>query len=137
MNIRYVGGLLSAFALTGDQVFKEKAEYVADKLLPAFYTKTGIPRSMINFKTGKSASYGWTGGNSVLAEFGTCHLEFAYLSDVTGNSVYRERVQKIRSFLKDMDKPKGLYPNYLDYNSGTWGEREYFITCQNCTFWHT
>jgi mannosyl-oligosaccharide alpha-1,2-mannosidase len=47
------------------------------------------------------------------------------LSDITGNSVYRERVQNIRSVLKEMDKPKGLYPNYLNPKTGKWGQREY------------
>lgn len=51
-NIRYVGGLLAAYALTGDDLFKNKAEYVANKLLPAFNTSTGIPRTYVNFETG-------------------------------------------------------------------------------------
>lgn len=129
MNIRFVGGFLSAYALTGDQLFKDKAQYVAEKLLPAFYTKTGIPKAMINFKTGASGNYPWTGGQSILSEFGTLHLEFAYLSDVTGESKYKERVQKIRNVVKEADKPRGLYSNYIDSNTGTFGEREfaYFI----------
>ncbi|CAO1377523.1 unnamed protein product [Diamesa serratosioi] len=123
-NIRYVGGLLAAYALTGDQLFKEKAQYVADKMLPAFQTPTGIPYALINFKTGSSKNYGWaSGGSSILSEFGTLHLEFVYLSDITGNSVYRERVQNIRSVLKELEKPKGLYPNYLNPKTGKWGQQ--------------
>ena len=34
--IRYLGGLLSTYSLTGDVVFREKAVEVADRLLPAF-----------------------------------------------------------------------------------------------------
>ena len=34
--IRYLGGLLSTYSLTGDAVFREKAVEVADRLLPAF-----------------------------------------------------------------------------------------------------
>ena len=33
------------------QMFRLKAEEVARKLLPAFSTSTGIPKSLINFKT--------------------------------------------------------------------------------------
>lgn len=51
-NIRFVGGLLACFALTGDVLFKEKAQQIADKLLPAFQTQTGIPNALVNFKTG-------------------------------------------------------------------------------------
>lgn len=53
-NIRYVGGLLSCYAFTGDPMFKEKAQYVAEKLLPAFQTPTGIPNALVNLKTGVS-----------------------------------------------------------------------------------
>lgn len=125
-NIRFVGGLLAAYALTGDNIFKDKAQYVADKMLPAFQTPTGIPYALINFRTGSSKNYGWaSGGSSILSEFGTIHLEFAYLSDITGNAVYKERVQNIRSVLKELDKPKGLYPNYLNPKTGKWGQRKF------------
>jgi mannosyl-oligosaccharide alpha-1,2-mannosidase len=127
-NIRFVGGFLAAYALTGDTLFKDKAQYVADKLLPAFQTPTGIPYALINFRTGSAKNYGWaSGGSSILSEFGTIHLEFAYLSDITGNSVYRERVQAIRSVLKELDKPKGLYPNYLNPKTGKWGQRKWIF----------
>lgn len=123
-NIRYVGGLLACYAFTGDPMFKEKAQYVADKLLPAFQTPTGIPNALVNLKTGASKNYGWaSGGSSILSEFGTLHLEFAYLSDITGNPVYRERVQGIRQLLREIEKPKGLYPNYLNPKTGKWGQQ--------------
>lgn len=54
-NIRFVGGLLTCFALTGDVVFRDKAQQIADKLLPAFQTPTGIPHALVNFKTGVRA----------------------------------------------------------------------------------
>lgn len=123
-NIRFIGGFLTCYAFTGDKLFLEKAKYVADKLLPAFQTPTGIPYALVNVNTGISKNYGWaSGGSSILSEFGTLHLEFAYLSDVTGDSVYRERVQAIRGVLKDIEKPKGLYPNYLNPKTGKWGQQ--------------
>jgi hypothetical protein len=33
-------------------MFRDKAERVAKKLLPAFQTQTGLPHSLINIKTG-------------------------------------------------------------------------------------
>ena len=53
-NIRYVGGLLTLYAFTGDDLFRSKAAHVADKLLPAFKSPTGIPYALINMKTGVS-----------------------------------------------------------------------------------
>uniref|UniRef100_U5EW55 alpha-1,2-Mannosidase n=1 Tax=Corethrella appendiculata TaxID=1370023 RepID=U5EW55_9DIPT len=123
-NIRFVGGLLTCYAFTGDPLFKDKAKYVADKLLPAFQTPTGIPYALINLKNQISKNYGWaSGGSSILSEFGTLHLEFSYLSDITGDPIYKEKVQAIRSVLKDIEKPKGLYPNYLNPKTGKWGQQ--------------
>uniref|UniRef100_A0A671RE79 alpha-1,2-Mannosidase n=1 Tax=Sinocyclocheilus anshuiensis TaxID=1608454 RepID=A0A671RE79_9TELE len=48
VNIRYVGGLLSAYYLTGAEIFKQKVMELGEKLLPAFNTPTGIPRGVIN-----------------------------------------------------------------------------------------
>lgn len=122
-NIRFIGGLLSCYALTGDVMFKEKADHVAQKLLPAFNTPTGIPYAIVNLKSGASKNYAWaSSSSSILAEFGTLHLEFTYLSDITGNPVYKEKVNHIRDFLAKMDKPQGLFPNYLNPKTGRWGQ---------------
>lgn len=58
-NIRFVGGLLTLYAFTGDQMYRDKAQEVADKLLPAFQTPTGIPNALVNIRTGYSKNYGW------------------------------------------------------------------------------
>lgn len=123
VNIRFLAGLLSCFALTGDEMFKVKAIEVANKLLPAFNTPTGIPHATINPGTGASQNWGWaSGGCSILSEFGTLHLEFAYLSHITGDSQYLNKVKRIREVLKSLEKPDGLYPNYLNPNTGRWGQ---------------
>ena len=49
-TIRILGGLVAAHDLTGDSVFVEQARVVADHLMPAFSTPTGIPRATINFR---------------------------------------------------------------------------------------
>uniref|UniRef100_A0A2R5LN53 alpha-1,2-Mannosidase n=1 Tax=Ornithodoros turicata TaxID=34597 RepID=A0A2R5LN53_9ACAR len=122
-NIRFIGGLLACYALTGDTMYKEKADKIAQVLLPAFETPKGIPHSLINIKTGVSKNYAWaSSGSSILAEFGTMHLEFTYLSDITGNPVYRDKVMRIRKLLHSMEKPKGLYPNFLNPKTGHWGQ---------------
>ena len=61
-NIRYLGGLLSTFALTGEEMFKLKAVQIADKLLPAFNTPTGIPYGLVNMQDGSVRNYGWASG---------------------------------------------------------------------------
>ncbi|XP_032828561.2 mannosyl-oligosaccharide 1,2-alpha-mannosidase IA-like isoform X2 [Petromyzon marinus] len=123
VNIRFVGGLISAYYLSGLEFFRTKAVELGERLLPAFNTPTGIPWAMVNLKTGVGRNWGWaSGGCSILSEFGTLHLEFEHLSQLSGNPVFREKVVKIRNALDKMTKPNGLYPNYLHPNSGNWGQ---------------
>ncbi|XP_042544613.1 mannosyl-oligosaccharide 1,2-alpha-mannosidase IC [Dipodomys spectabilis] len=119
VNIRYIGGLLSAYYLTGEEVFRIKAIKLGEKLLPAFNTPTGIPKGIVNFKSG---SWGWAtaGSSSILAEFGSLHLEFLHLTELSGNQVFAEKVRNIRKVLRKIDKPFGLYPNFLSPVSGNW-----------------
>lgn len=122
-TIRFVGGLLSCFALTGDTMFRDKAVEVADALLPAFDTPTGLPFALINPSSKASRQYHWAGPNSILSELGTLHLEFTYLSDVTGQDVYRQKVNRIRDVLNTIEKPGDLYPNFINPRTGQWGQR--------------
>uniref|UniRef100_A0A672ZXW5 alpha-1,2-Mannosidase n=1 Tax=Sphaeramia orbicularis TaxID=375764 RepID=A0A672ZXW5_9TELE len=121
VNIRYVGGLLSAYYLTGEELFKNKVVELGEKLLPAFNTPTGIPRGVINLGSGTSWSWGWaSAGSSILAEFGTLHLEFVHLTQLSNNPIYTEKVMNIRKLLNKIEKPHGLYPNFLSPVSGNW-----------------
>ncbi|XP_037684051.1 mannosyl-oligosaccharide 1,2-alpha-mannosidase IC isoform X2 [Choloepus didactylus] len=92
VNIRYIGGLLSAFYLTGEEVFRIKAIQLGEKLLPAFNTPTGIPKGVVNFKR----------------QLKDEHLEAMGW------------VRNIRKVLRKIDKPFGLYPNFLSPVSGNW-----------------
>src|SRR4051794_8689469 len=47
-TIRFIGGLLSAYDLTGTRIFLDKAEELAQRLMPAFNAPNGIPFSTIN-----------------------------------------------------------------------------------------
>ncbi|XP_071226105.1 mannosyl-oligosaccharide 1,2-alpha-mannosidase IA-like [Salvelinus alpinus] len=123
VNIRFVGGLLSAYYLSGKEVFRRKAIELGEKLLPAFKTPTGIPWALLNLKSGIGRNWPWaSGGSSILAEYGTLHLEFMQLSKLSGNPAFAEKVMNIRKVLNRLDKPQGLYPNYLNPNSGQWGQ---------------
>ena len=47
-----LGGLLSAYHLTdGDPIYLKHAVDLADRLLPAFDTISGLPLSMVNLAT--------------------------------------------------------------------------------------
>lgn len=123
-NIRFIGGLLSAYGLSRDKLFLDKSVEIAKRLLPAFNTPSGIPKSIVNLGTGAIKNWGWaSGGSSVLAEFGSLHLEFQYLTELTGDPIYLDKVSHVRKHLKELTKPDGLYPNFLNPNTGNWGTK--------------
>jgi hypothetical protein len=46
--IRYLGGLLSAYALSGESGLLSRADDLGSKLLPAFNSSTGLPYYAVN-----------------------------------------------------------------------------------------
>eukprot|EP01064_Diplonema_japonicum_P027697 TRINITY_DN4058_c1_g3_i2.p2 TRINITY_DN4058_c1_g3~~TRINITY_DN4058_c1_g3_i2.p2 ORF type:complete len:374 (+),score=78.28 TRINITY_DN4058_c1_g3_i2:47-1168(+) len=86
VTIRMVGGMLSAYELSGEkhQEFITKATALADRVLWAYNTSSGIPHATINLMTHTHNNPQWTGGSSVLSEFGTVQLELRTLSYHTG-----------------------------------------------------
>jgi len=117
-TIRVMGGLLSAYDLSGDTVFLDKAQDLANRFLPAFNTKSGIPRCSVNLANGNAGNPSWTGGASILSEVGTIQLEFAYLSHHTKNSTYAEKALKVYEVLNNARKSDGLYSVYVNPDSG-------------------
>ncbi|XP_054165888.1 mannosyl-oligosaccharide 1,2-alpha-mannosidase IA-like [Oppia nitens] len=122
--IRFVGGLLTCYAFTKDDMFLEKANSIAARMLPAFNTPTGLPHALVNPSTGSSKNYVWASqSSSILSEVGTLHLEFLYLSDITGDNTYKDKVISIRHRLNELPKPHGgLYPNYISPKTGQFGQ---------------
>ncbi|XP_072993669.1 mannosyl-oligosaccharide 1,2-alpha-mannosidase MNS1-like [Typha latifolia] len=118
-TIRVVGGLLSAYDLSGDDIFLEKAKDIADRLLPAWDTSSGIPYNRINLAHGRAHNPGWTGGDSILADSGTEQLEFIALSQRTGDPKYQEKVENVIRQLQKTFPSDGLLPIYINPHSGT------------------
>lgn len=105
--------------MTNDSLFLAKAREVADLLLPAFETPTGIPMALVNMRNGRNFNWGWaSGGCSILSELGSIELEFNYLSELTGNQTYRQKVRRVREVMEQVEKPDGLYGNYINPRTG-------------------
>lgn len=98
-TIRVLGGLLTAFHFTGDDLFKVKAEDIGDRLMGAMTAPSPIPYSDVNLKTKEAKQPGW-GGESSLSEVTTIQLEFRDLSRITKNDTFEV------SFYKLISKPK-------------------------------
>lgn len=121
-NIRIIGGLLSSYDLTGDADVLELAESMASRLSAAFDTPSGVPRSFVNVKTGRAFGLPWTSGNSILADFGSMHLEWATLSARTGNALYEEHTNHVFDIISDNARasgaPRGLFPHMFNPDTG-------------------
>ncbi|KAL3528500.1 hypothetical protein ACH5RR_007822 [Cinchona calisaya] len=118
-TIRVVGGLLSAYDLSGDKIFLEKAQDIADRLLPAWDSPSGIPYNIINLARGNPHNPQWTGGNSILADSGTEQLEFIALSQRTGNPKYQQKVENVILELNKIFPADGLLPIYINPERST------------------
>ncbi|KAA1128600.1 hypothetical protein PGTUg99_010837 [Puccinia graminis f. sp. tritici] len=90
--IRYLGGLISAYDLSGDDLMLQRAEDLADWLLPAFGTSSGFP--VTHYQLGLNPN-GKRAGRVVTADVGSLALEFTRLSQLTSKDFYYDNVQKI------------------------------------------
>lgn len=146
-TIRILGGLLSAFAMSGEGALLEKATLVADALVAsgAFDTPWGIPKGTVTLPAspadvaagvgGSASNPAWVQGHSSVAEALTLQLEFEYLSRATGDTAYAtladEAVTHLHWVLQGgaggPHRASGLWNAYLDPTSGKVG-RHFPIT---------
>ncbi|KAG0038695.1 mannosyl-oligosaccharide alpha-1,2-mannosidase [Podila clonocystis] len=117
-TIRVLGGLLAAFDQSGqDKVFLKKAVDLADRLMGAFDTKSGIPYASVHL--GKSHGVpGHVGGLSSTSEVSTLQLEFKYLSFLTGDDKYWKVAEKVMFKMREMEDLDGLVPIYISPTLG-------------------
>ncbi|EDV28003.1 uncharacterized protein TRIADDRAFT_53127 [Trichoplax adhaerens] len=117
ITIRALGGLLSAYNISGDQVFLNQAKELGHRLLPAFNTPSGIPYSDVNL--GSSTAHGPSyGGDSSLSEVSTIQLEFRYLSYLTKDENYKRLADNVITKIQKLSKKDGLCPMYINTHTG-------------------
>lgn len=128
-NIRVVGGLLSAHLLSEQMGVELEpgwpcegsllrlAHDLAQRLLPAFETKTGMPYGTVNLLRGVPE-----GETSVTctAGVGTFLLEFGALSQLTGDKRLEKAARRALDALWSARSPIGLVGNHVDVQSGQW-----------------
>lgn len=94
ITIRVLGGLLSAYQLTGDERLLGLAEDLGERLLPAFASPIGMPYRHVDLATGEVS-----GAESNPAEIGTLILEFGTLARLTGRQVFYGKAKRALSEL--------------------------------------
>ena len=134
-TIRMLGGLLSAHYLSttypdmaplveddpgqpGDDLYIEKAKDLADRLISAFDTESGVPFASVNLGKMVGIPSHADGGASSTAEATTLQLEFKYLAKLTGEKMYWDRVEKVMQVVDDNAARDGLVPIYIQPRTG-------------------
>lgn len=117
-SIRILGGLISSYDLSGNKMFITKAQELAERLLPAWDTPTGIPLTTIHLASGSASNPHWTGGSSVLADLGTEQVELIALTQRTGVAKYAEKAENVVLKLREIFPGDGLLPIYISPHSG-------------------
>ncbi|KAJ3203644.1 ER degradation-enhancing alpha-mannosidase-like protein 2 [Clydaea vesicula] len=129
-SIRVLGGLLSSHLIVVgnpniskgyDGILLLKAVILADLLLPAFDTPTGLPYGTINLLHG--VPKGET-PVTCTACAGTFHIEWAWLSLLTGDSKYEHASRKSMRALWNSRSNIGLFGSHINIETGEWVYRE-------------
>ncbi|KAL8674692.1 MAG: hypothetical protein Q9168_000924 [Polycauliona sp. 1 TL-2023] len=135
-TIRMLGGLLSAHYLSttfpnlapladddlgapGEDLYLEKATDLADRILGAFDSESGVPYASVNLKTLKGIRSHMDDGASSTAEATSLQLEFKYLAMLTGEKDYWEKVEKVMKVVDDNGEEDGLVPIFIYAHDGT------------------
>ncbi|GJJ73398.1 endoplasmic reticulum Man9GlcNAc2 1,2-alpha-mannosidase [Entomortierella parvispora] len=116
-TIRVMGGLLSAYHLSQDRLFLNKAVDLADRLMGAFDTASGIPYASVHLKDGRGVP-GHEQGISTTSEVSTIQLEFKYLSFLTGNDKYWKAAEEVILKMRELPSLDGLVPIFINPYTG-------------------
>ncbi|KAH7409456.1 glycoside hydrolase [Cadophora sp. MPI-SDFR-AT-0126] len=114
-TIRYLGGFLSAYDLSGNKypILIQKATELGDMLYKAFDTPNRLPIVRWKFKAALEGASQEAHDSVLVSEPGSLTLEFTRLSQVTGEPKYYDAVQRVMDlFDRQQDKTKlpGMWP---------------------------
>ena len=113
-----IGGLLSAYVLSGESLFLGKAVEVLHSIDCAFFTNTtGMLAYQINPKAGVVVE-----SENYLANLGFEAPELIFLAQLTGDETLQSRLKQIRASVNSsstMERSRdGLYPSWVEPTDG-------------------
>jgi uncharacterized protein YyaL (SSP411 family) len=104
-----LGGLLSAYELSEkDPIYLDKAQDLAERILPAFDTPSGLPLSMINLAKRIGVADNDNRGLVSTAEVSSLQLELRYLSVLTGDNLYWKKGENVMAKIQTARMSSGL-----------------------------
>ena len=115
VTIRLLGGLITAYELDGNKKFLHLAKDLANRLMPAFKSPTGLPYRYVHLQTGKTKD-----GINNPAEIGTLMMEFGKLSKITGDNKYYDAAKKAIMLVYKKRSALDLVGEQIDVQTGNW-----------------
>lgn len=123
--IRYLGGLLGAYDVTGGhkgkyRVLLDKALELADVLMSVFDTPNRMPILYYNWQPEFNENPKRASTSVSVAEIGSMGMEFTRLAQLTGEDKYYDAIARITNALEELQNRKGgtalpgLFPQQLD-----------------------
>jgi mannosyl-oligosaccharide alpha-1,2-mannosidase len=118
-TIRYLGGLLSAYDVSGqvNTVLLEKAMELGDMLYIAFDTPNRMPITRWDWRNGATGGHQQAELHSFIAEVGSMTLEFTRLSQLTGDHKWYDAITRVSNVIyewQNSTKIPGLWPVLFD-----------------------
>ncbi|CZT18067.1 related to class I alpha-mannosidase [Ramularia collo-cygni] len=116
-TIRYLGGFLSAYDLSGDKRLLDKSLELADMLYAAFDTPNRMPISRWDFHAAIRGEEQFPSDHVVLSEVGSLTLEFTRLSQITHDPKWYDAVARIMDVLQAQQYKSllpGLWPTIVN-----------------------
>jgi mannosyl-oligosaccharide alpha-1,2-mannosidase len=108
-----LGGLLSVYNLTSDKLYLDKAVDLADRMIGAFETASGLPLPSVNLATGEGVTDMYSPHQISTAEATTLQLEFKYLASLTKNPNYWYKVEEVMAVVEKVHLDHHLVPIFM------------------------
>lgn len=122
--IRYLGGLVGAFDVTGQddkyRVLLDKAVELAEILMSVFDTPNRLPILYYSWKPINNVNPKRASASAGVAELGSMSMEFTRLAQLTGKQKYYDAIARITNAFEDLQNREngtaipGIFPQNVD-----------------------
>ena len=127
-TIRYLGGFIAAYDLTGDAVLLKKAVEVGEMLLVAFDTPNHMPRCRWEWEKAAQGQAQEASSGTLVSELGSLTVEFTRLSQLTQDMRWYDAIARITNLFdqqQDTTHLPGMWPVSINakdmiLNEDTW-----------------
>lgn len=138
-TIRVLGGLLSCYELSGEEICLTKAHDLGNRLFRAFHTEGNyvLPKASVDLKSMRAVNPPWLGNSQSLSEVTTIQLEFKKLSYFTGDMKFDKAAQDVmKAVFRHIPRLRGgLFSMFVSRKDGTPDEGKVTLGARGDSFY--